>query len=410
MALAALNRRTRRWPAWHNALRLVATAAVLALAPWSAQADFQDPPRRLAARQPRGVQTVGYEVVSDALDAGDFASRDAGWASDQGGIVWEGESGEFAALADSDEPPAHLQFRDSTPLYPQAGQWLSGTGGRLRGAMAGVMPAAEQPWNDVATTRSWQFLPDGLLYKQYLASVREPRLGGSWTYETANSGVPWDIMLGGRVGLLRWGSSGVDIPYGRPDGWQWDAEGAAIVRLDLKTRRDLIGSDFRAGTFLTRARGPWESRFGYYHLSAHAGDELLLRTPGFLRINYTRDVIVLGLAYRVVPDLRLYSEGGYSVANGGGSQPWEFQFGADYSPVEPTLGLTPAPFVAVNGHLREELNFGGNFVVQTGWQWRSQANGHLLRTGLEYYNGKSRQQQLFNRFEQQIGMGVWYDY
>lgn len=379
-------------------------------APLAAWAEVHDPPRRLATRGPQAVRQVDYEVIADLAGDETVVDDDGAWSYGDGPTAqWEyGVDGLGASMAD-EPPPAHLEFQDSLPLYPHAGQWLSQTGGRFRGALAGLMPV-DEPWTDVAADRSWQLLPDGLLYKQYLASVREPRLGGSWLYDTASGAVPWDIMLGGRVGLLRWGSSGVDIPYGRPDGWQWDAEGAAIVRLDLKTRRDLIGSDFRAGTFLTRARGPWESRFGYYHLSAHAGDEFLLRTPGFMRINYTRDVLVLGIAYRIGPDVRLYSEGGYSVANGGGSQPWEFQFGADYSPGRPTLGLRPAPFLAVNGHLREELNFGGNLVVQAGWQWRSLLNGHLLRTGLEYYHGKSRQQQLFNRFEQQIGMGLWYDY
>lgn len=341
------------------------------------------------------VDTPVYEP--DTLESGD-----------DGPVSWEREP-EVVKYGAADDAPPYLEFRDSAPFYPQAGQWLSQSGSRLRGAMTGWLPAP-QPWPDTAAARSWQFLPDGLLYKQYLASVREPRLGASWNYDTAGGAVPWDIMFGGRVGILRWGSSGVEIPYGRPDGWQWDAEGAAILRLDLKTRRDLVGSDFRAGTFLTRARGAWESRLGYYHLSAHAGDELLLREPGFPRLNYTRDVILLGVAYRIVPSLRFYSEGGFSVTNDGGSEPWEFQFGADYSPVEPTIGLTPALFLAVNGHLREELNYGGNLAVQAGWQWRSQAHGHLLRTGLEYYNGKSRQQQLFQSFEHQIGMGLWYDY
>jgi hypothetical protein len=68
------------------------------------------------------------------------------------------------------------------------------------------------------------------------------------------------------------------------------------------------------------------------------------------------------------------------------------------------------PFFAVNGYLREEVRFGGNFVVQTGLQWRSAFNGGRFRMGVEYYNGKSRQFEFFNRFEQQIGGGLWYDY
>ena len=63
----------------------------------------------------------------------------------------------------------------------------------------------------------------------------------------------------------------------------------------------------------------------------------------------------------------------------------------------------------MNGHLREEVDFGGNLVVQAGWLWRGQS-GRVLRTGLHYYNGKSNQFQFFNTFEQQVGLGIWQEF
>ena len=54
------------------------------------------------------------------------------------------------------------------------------------------------------------------------------------------------------------------------------------------------------------------------------------------------------------------------------------------------------------------VNFGGGLTVQTGWAWRN-AGGHLLRMGLHYYNGESNQFSFFDKHEQQIGFGVWYD-
>ena len=78
------------------------------------------------------------------------------------------------------------------------------------------------------------------------------------------------------------------------------------------------------------------------------------------------------------------------------------------APARPT-GIRGAPFFAVNGHLREELNYSGNFVLQAGWAWRGQSS-HLLRTGLHYYNGLSDQYSFYRNFEQQIGAGVWYDF
>ena len=56
------------------------------------------------------------------------------------------------------------------------------------------------------------------------------------------------------------------------------------------------------------------------------------------------------------------------------------------------------------------VDFGGHVVVQTGWQWRGLGAGHLMRFGVEYLNGKSRQFQFLDEHEEQIGLGLWYDY
>jgi len=264
--------------------------------------------------------------------------------------------------------------------------------------------AAEQPpfYGDCWT---WQFLPDGLMYKSYLAAGRESRFASKWIYEQ-DDGWLWDVALGGRVGVLRYGTE--DDAW--PEGWQLDVEGAAFPRLDLENDRDMVSTDFRFGVPLTARQGPWEGKFAYYHLSSHLADEYLQRHPGALatRINYVRDTLVLGIALRLAPDLRLYSEAGYAFWTDGGSQPWEFQFGVDYSPVLLT-GALPAPFFAVGGRIREEVDYGGNFTVQAGVQWRGRS-GHIFRLGAHYFNGMSDQYQFFNQHEEQIGVGLWYDY
>ena len=73
-------------------------------------------------------------------------------------------------------------------------------------------------------------------------------------------------------------------------------------------------------------------------------------------------------------------------------------------------GPEGAPFAAVNASLREELNYGGNFVVQVGWAWRRSPASGLFRTGAEYFHGKSDQFSFFNDFESKVGLGIWYDY
>ena len=141
-------------------------------------------------------------------------------------------------------------------------------------------------------------------------------------------------MLGGRVGLIRYGST--DEAY--PEGWQLDLEGGAFPRLGVEHEfsRELISVDFRVGMPLTFRQGPWEAKFGYYHLSSHMGDEYLALVPDATRINYVRDGFVLGVAVRPHPDLRFYGEAGWAFNADGGAEPWEFQFGVDYSPAGPT--------------------------------------------------------------------------
>jgi hypothetical protein len=251
----------------------------------------------------------------------------------------------------------------------------------------------------------WQLLPTGLMYQSYLAGNREPRIGSQIVSER-NHGWLWDGTVGGRVGILRYGTDNSVWPQG----WQFDIEGAAFPRLDLEHNEDLISVDFRAGFLSTTRLGPWETKIGYYHLSSHLGDEYMIRYPSSLatRLNYSRDSLIAGVAVYMNPSLRLYSEVGWAFYDDGGAKPWEFQFGADYSSTEPT-GICGAPFFAINGHLRQDNDFSGNMTVQTGWQWRGRTS-HLLRMGMQYFNGMSDQYQFYNRFEEQIGFGLWYDY
>lgn len=249
----------------------------------------------------------------------------------------------------------------------------------------------------------WQFLPTSLLYKSYLAGVKESRFATLHTYNK-NDGWLWEPVLGARVGILRYGNH--DLIH--PEGWQWDIEGSAQARLYVPSNVDVRSVDFRAGTLLTHASGPWRTKFGYYHLSSHLGDEFLLANPDYPRLNYVRDALVAGEAYYVTDNVRVYFDVAWAF-NCEYAKPWEFQFGLDYAPALPT-GLHGAPFFAVNGYVRQELNYGGNFVVQTGWAWRGDEAGRLLRIGVQYINGKSQQFSFYDQSDQALGIGIWYDF
>ena len=249
----------------------------------------------------------------------------------------------------------------------------------------------------------WQLLPDGLIYRSYQAGPREPRISTVF-FSERDGRTLWDPILGGRMPIIRFGNDNVL----QPNGWQLDIEGAALVRLNLDANRDVESSDFRFGVPVSYGIDNWQFKFGYYHLSSHLGDEFMVRNATLVRINYVRDAVLLGFSYNPIPSVRLYAETAYAFFTAGGAEPWEFQFGMEWAKAGPTGGFG-TPFLAINAHLREELNFGGDLTVQTGWLWRGNS-GHVLRTGLHYMNGKSTQYQFLMDSEQQIGWGLWYDF
>lgn len=323
--------------------------------------------------------------------------------------AWQPPGGASANLLPS-SPPSSVAAEfgaagsaaSGLPDPATAGPLLSDGIGGAGAAPSGGWSTGGGPWATGVDVWHWQVLPDGLLFKSYMAGGRESRFATRWIY-VRGEGWLWDSALGGRVGILRYGT---DNPTW-PEGWQIDVEGAAFPRLDPEFHRDLVSCDFRFGVPLTWRRGAWEWKFGYYHLSSHLGDEYMLVNTR-PRINYSRDCLVLGVGWHPWPDTRLYAEADYGFYLDGGAKPWHFQFGAEYSPIKYT-GFRGAPFLAVAGHLREEDEFGGNFTAQAGWQWRG-ATGHVFRVGAHYLNGQSDEYQFHTEHEDQIGIGLWYDY
>jgi hypothetical protein len=249
----------------------------------------------------------------------------------------------------------------------------------------------------------WQILPQGLIYRNYLAGEKESRFRSEWNH-TSNGRDIWDVTLGGNVGILRYGTTD-DI---RPQGWQLGIEGASQVRLDRGEHLDVDSSDFRFGIPMTWGDSIYQQKFAFYHLSSHIQDEFLLKHPGFPRLNFSRNVFVWGHSLYPTDNFRVYAEVGYGFVVDV-SKPWEFQFGFDYSPGYAT-GSAGAPFAAVNGHLRQEVNYGGNLNAQAGWAWRRSPASGLYRIGVEYFNGKDDQFSFYNDSLQKIGVGMWYDY
>ncbi len=321
---------------------------------------------------------MSYELLTDAAQAAEVPENS------ETPPVWI-ESGDAAGSAGSVFAEAPVWIGMSVPDLAPVQSWF---------------PAREsdKPWD-------WQILPDGVVYKSYVAGEREPRLATSFLQEQGGDWL-WDSTLGGRASILRYGTFGSE----HPEGFELQVEGAAFVRLLPDNERDVAAVDFRAGIPLAYRDGPWQYKFGYYHISSHLGDEFLLKNPGFDRLNYSRDALVIGTGYFPTENLRLYFEVGWAVIfTSGGAEPWEVQTGFEWEQQGPT-GIYGAPFFAMNVHLREEVDWGGNLNVLAGWMWRGYHTDHTFRIGLQYFNGKNAQFSFLQDNQQSIGWGIRYDF
>jgi hypothetical protein len=259
--------------------------------------------------------------------------------------------------------------------------------------------AAGDPW-------CWRWLPEGLIYHSYWAGVHEPRLALVTLYEASDGRLLWDATLGGRVGILQFGNGD---PFS-PEGFQIDFYGAVIARLDNDMRQNLDSTDYVFGLPLTWGDEHAQYKIGYSHISSHLGDEYAISHPGSLdrRINYVRDAIEFGRSQYINPAWRLYGELEWAFHRSGVAKPVQIEFGTEVSRPGPT-GHSFVPFAALNARLRQEHDFGGDLALQAGWLRRNLL-GQTLRLGGHFYTGKSSQSQFFKTSENQIGLGVWYDF
>ncbi|QDV85727.1 DUF1207 domain-containing protein [Planctomycetes bacterium TBK1r] len=253
-------------------------------------------------------------------------------------------------------------------------------------------------------SRDWHLLPDGLMWHSYLAAPHEPRIS-TVIFGDTSDGIFWDATLGGRVGLIRYGTQDTI----RPRGWQWDLEAAAITRLDLLHAEDVESMDYRFGTEITAAEGAWAMKFGYFHVSSHVGDEYLIRNPTFKRVNYVTESWIVGTSYQANDSLRLYGEMANAFRASGGAKRYQFQTGIEYAP-RAKVPAGGAPFAAINWNFREAVDYDVSTTAQLGWLFRGPDSNRTIRFGLQYGAGPTSQFSFFTRREEYLGVGVWFDY
>ena len=381
-----------------SARKSASDPAVASSAPRRPVSTWLDPLRQSKSRKPDASKSG--EQKGDAETAGDFDLSEYSQASDARSSVVNIPAQEPIRTTAHTQEPAEPISGEEQIVIPE-----SQTEQAFYPAMTPDTVFSEYPQTHEQHL-CWQLLPNGLLYKTYIAGEKEARMQLVSFYDTRSKRKIWEAVLGGRAGLIRLSDPSVS----NSDAFQLDLEGAVFARvLPEEVSAMLEGSDYRVGLYGTWKFDRLSYRAGYYHISSHVGDEYLIANPLFNRINYVRDSLLLGTAYDLNDVSRVYGEIGYALGIEGGAKPLEFQFGAEYAPL-PTTQFTGAPFAAVNTHLREDFDFNGGVNVVAGWGWQGEHSKRRLRLGLNYYNGPSLQYEFFDRWENLVGGGIWLDY
>lgn len=364
-----------------------------------------------------GLISSGYSTCN--VDAQSIGNRNSNWTPYRPLQV-----AQHTTPSDAETIVESSDLVDCEPCPPMYGEFISDTDlQQLRGNRGYMMQPTMQPMavpmfvnpnagssfmsaQPANTGWGWELLPGDVIWHSYMAGAKESRMSGTIFQELNSDQTLLDVTLGGRASILRYGTR----VNGQPYGWELQIEGAGQPRINLDADWDLDASDFRFGMPLIYGNDLVQFKFSYYHLSSHLGDEYIERMgiPASDRINYARDALVFGTSFFPLPAWRWYAEMEWAFYADEGADPWAFQFGVDYAQPGPT-GIQGTPFFAVNGHLRQEVEYGGTMTAQAGWLWRGNT-GKTLRTGVHYQNGKSNQLEFSDEFEQQIGAGLWYDF
>jgi hypothetical protein len=250
-----------------------------------------------------------------------------------------------------------------------------------------------------------EFLPLApLLWQPPLAGLRQPRMyvipNNVENYSTRQT---IDTAIGATVGLFRF------RPSWTP-GTEFEIDFFGVHFSRWSERHLAVAGDYRYGFPVTFQSGPWQGKIGYEHTSTHLGDDFI-KASGQFKVQYVRDEVVFGLAYRWANEIRLYGEFGYAVYLGSPFRegPERFAWGIEWSRQQPT-GWSGQPFAAFDMDLRPEQGYKANLSAQLGWQWipvNQRASG---RIALQYYDGYSPYGQFLLNREHWFGVGLFIDF
>jgi hypothetical protein len=265
----------------------------------------------------------------------------------------------------------------------------------------------------IALHKDWRLFvfPGKALYPIYIADPRRATNSISRMYvsKTEIDGAGDDryaIRLGGRFGILRLHKAG--DPH---HGLELDLEAGFNGQFDLDHGYDNIGWDGIYGFHIAYAfTAGLAIRTGVMHDSSHVGDEHAERT-GRLRVNYTREEVLLGLSWAFTEKWRIYLEGAYAhvLRTKEIMEPWRVQYGLEYVSPKSFWKGRFGWYAAVDVSRFEENDWDQNLTLQLGLLLRAKGIVRDYRLALEYYDGRSQIGEFFQDDETYVAFGLWID-
>ena len=254
-----------------------------------------------------------------------------------------------------------------------------------------------------------RWFPTEYLYLTYLADPYE--LGFHMqlrSYDEAN--IPetgssrWDFMAG--APLILYEKKNTDNPR---HGWQLIFLGSLRGQFENQNNQDNVAWEGIFGSqAVFRYRDDFAWHFGTKHYSSHVGDEYIERT-GRTRIDYTREELRAGLAWRVSEHYTFYSDIAYafSLRNKVLQDHGRVQMGLQYEKPGVFVDGKVGWYSALDISAYEEDDWDKNFTFQTGFNLPAQDN--RWRIGLEYYDGRSQYGEFFQIKDKYASIGIWMD-
>jgi Protein of unknown function (DUF1207) len=275
----------------------------------------------------------------------------------------------------------------------------------------GQPPDEHKPpvWNPTST-RTFELFPAGDVYPVYVADPHRPTTGLSEAFYTriripdSSSPRTW-LTAGGRFGVARFGST---VPGGRF--WQVSIDAGLDAVFDAQLKNDAIGWDGNYGLTVTTATAasPLAFKVAVLHVSAHLGDEYDDRTD-LSRINYTREEVALGTAWRFKPRWRAYGDVGIAYRmRSEGQERLRWQGGLEYEARPTVFRGRMAWYGALDLSALEERDWRLDTSLQGGLVTR--LGGRAYRMFVQWYDGRAPIGQFTDYSEASLSLGLKLDF